>query len=135
MISHIPSMAASFMESFLARVLIVDDDEDIRHNIADILDDLGYQTTSADDGFSALDRIRDRDFDIVLLDYKMPGMDGVELFQEIKKICPAIKAVMMTAWAGSDGAQLALDAGAREVLRKPVDIRELLEIISEPSPS
>jgi DNA-binding NtrC family response regulator len=111
--------------------LIVDDDEDIRTNFADILNDLGYQITTADDGDSALRCVRQHDFDVVLLDYKMPDMDGAALYCEIKKLQPSIAAIMVTAWAGSDGARQALDAGTWEVLRKPVDIPVLLDKLDQ----
>ena len=108
------------------RVLIVDDDEDIQANFADILQEFGYQTTTAGCGQSALEMIREADFDVVLLDYQMPGMDGATLYDEIKKLRPSIAAIMVTAWAGSDGAKRAKEAGTWEVMRKPVNIGELL---------
>ncbi len=108
------------------RVLVVDDDADIRANIADILDDLGYDVMMAADGSSALQCVRDRDFDVVLLDYKMPGIDGATLYTEIKNIRPSIAAIMVTAYAGSDGVKRAMEAGTWDVLQKPVDIAELL---------
>ncbi|WP_182870064.1 response regulator [Stieleria mannarensis] len=113
-----------------SRVLIVDDDADIRSNFADILSDLGYQTTTAEDGAAALRCIRESRFDVVLLDYQMPGMDGASLYREIKKLQPSVAAIMITAWAGSDGAQQAKNAGTWDVLRKPVDIPDLLEKLS-----
>ena len=113
------------------KVLIVDDDADIRSNFSDILGDLGYQTTTAQDGESALECVRNNPFDVVLLDYKMPGMDGASLYSEIKKLQPSIAAIMITAWAGSDGAQQARNAGTWDVLRKPVDIPLLLDKLSE----
>lgn len=112
-------------------VLIVDDDADIRSNLADILGNLGYHTTTAHDGESALQCVRAGQFDVVLLDYKMPGMDGASLYQEIKKLQPSVAAIMVTAWAGSDGAQRARDAGTWDVLRKPVNIPELLDKLAE----
>ena len=108
-------------------ILIVDDDPDIRFNFADILTELGYRISTAADGQTALEQVREQHFDVVLLDYKMPGMDGATLYNEIKKLRPSIVAIMVTAWAGSDGAQRALSAGTWEVLRKPVNIPVLLE--------
>ena len=118
-----------------ARILVVDDDEDIRTNISDILCDLGYQAVTAEDGESALAQVRERDFEIALLDYKMPDMDGATLYSEIKKLRPSIAAIMVTAYAGSDGAKRAMDAGTWDVLRKPVDIRELLEKVKRAAQS
>ncbi len=116
-----------------SRVLIVDDDRDIRANLADILDDAGFCTVTASDGYSALEQMvppeNDQRFDLCLLDFKMPGMDGVELFEHLLKIDPQIRAIMLTAYAGEDGVQRAIDAGTWKVLRKPIDIRELLDSI------
>lgn len=108
------------------RVLVVDDDADIRANIADILSDLGYDVTVAAEGASALQCVREDDFDVVLLDYKMPGIDGATLYREIKRIRPSIAAIMVTAYAGSDGIKQAIKAGTWDVLQKPVNIAELL---------
>lgn len=114
-----------------SQILIVDDDADIRSNFSDILEDLGYQTTTAKDGATALEIVREKSFDVVLLDYKMPGMDGASLYHEIKKLQPSVAAIMITAWAGSDGAQQARNAGTWDVLSKPVDIPILLEKLSQ----
>lgn len=114
------------MNAAVKSLLIVDDDEDIRANIQDILRDQGYRVDTVPDGPTALQLVRNHTYDVVLLDFKMPGMDGVTLYREIKKITPETAAIMITAFAGSTGAQDALDAGTWKVLRKPVDIPELL---------
>lgn len=111
-------------------VLIVDDDDDIRSNVRDILEDLGYRTDEAHDGPSALRLVEERSYDVALLDFKMPGMDGATLYREIKKLRPEIVAIMVTAYAGSDGAQKAKDAGTWRVLPKPVDIPSLLSLVA-----
>jgi DNA-binding NtrC family response regulator len=107
-------------------ILIVDDDADTRSNFTDILSEFGYQITTAEDGESALQLVREKNFDVVVLDYKMPGMDGATLYGEIKKLQPSVAAIMVTAWGGSDGVQRAMLAGTWDVLRKPVDIGELM---------
>ncbi|TWU02457.1 response regulator [Stieleria varia] len=111
------------------RVLVVDDDRDICANIKDILDDLGYLTDTAHDGPSALNLIQQGAYDVALLDFKMPGMNGVELYREIKKLRPDVPAIMITAHAESAGLQQAIDAGTRHILRKPVDFACLLPMI------
>lgn len=108
-------------------ILIVDDDADTRSNFSDILTEFGFRITAAENAEAALRHVRQQDFDVVVLDYKMPGMDGATLYGEIKKLCPSVAAIMVTAWGGSDGVQRAINAGTWDVLRKPVDISELME--------
>ena len=123
------------------RILIVDDDADTLANLADILSDAGYEIVTACDGKIALEEVRICDsaskagqFDLCLLDFKMPGMDGVELLEKIHAEHPKLRAIMITAYAGVDGVQRALAAGTWKVLRKPVDIDSLLELIDEAIP-
>lgn len=110
-------------------VLVADDDSDVRSNMKDILDDLGYRVDTAHDGGSALHLARENSYDVALLDFRMPGIDGVRLFQEIRRIRPGFLAIMVTAFAGAEGIQAATDAGIWKVLRKPVDIAVLLSLL------
>lgn len=114
-----------------ARILIVDDDIDICANVSDILADLGYRTDVAHDAQSALQMINHQTYDVALVDFKMPGMDGATLYSEIRRRQPETVAIMITAYAGSDGAQRALDAGTWRVLRKPLDFSQLLPLIEQ----
>ena len=112
-------------------ILVVDDDDDIRSNVKDILEDLGYRADTAHDGPSALQLVQQNSYDVALLDFKMPGMDGATLYTEIKKIRPEIVAIMVTAYAGSGGVDRAIDAGTWKVLRKPVDVDALLRLVEQ----
>jgi DNA-binding NtrC family response regulator len=112
-------------------ILVVDDDRDICHNLTDILTDLGYNVESAQDGFSALEIVRRQPFDVALLDLKMPGMDGLTLFREIKKQRPETVVLLVTAYAGPTVVEEALTAGAWKVVPKPVDFRRLLQLVDE----
>lgn len=112
-------------------VLVVDDDEDICSNVKDILEDLGYRADTAHDGPSALRLVEQHSYDVALLDFKMPGMDGAKLYAEIKKLRPEIVSIMVTAFAGSDGVEKAKEAGTWKVLRKPVDFENLLSLVNQ----
>lgn len=112
-----------------ASVLIVDDDADTRQNLADILGDLGYRIETAPDGPSALDVIARRPFDIALLDFKMPGMNGLEVYRAIKKQRPETVAIVVSAYTDPVTRKEALDLGVTEVLAKPVDFRHLLGLV------
>ena len=112
-------------------VLVVDDDDDIRCNVRDILEDLGYRTDTAHDGPSALKLVERNSYDVALLDFKMPGIDGATLYAEIKKLRPEVVAIMVTAYAGSDGVEKAKEAGTWKILRKPVDVSALLPLVDQ----
>ncbi|MEM7314239.1 MAG: response regulator [Planctomycetota bacterium] len=113
------------------RVLIVDDDVDICHNVRDILEEFGYRTDMAHDGASAMKLVESERFDVALLDFKMPDTDGATLYEQIKKVQPSLVAIMITAYAGSDGVDRARNAGTWHVLRKPVDFEQLLDLIQQ----
>jgi CheY-like chemotaxis protein len=112
-------------------LLVVDDDVDTCHNLRDILTDLGYHVEIAHDGPSAIEKVRRKHYDVVLLDYKMPGMDGVTAYREIKKLRAGTVAIVVTAYASHATAEEALLAGAWQVLPKPVDFPKLLGLVGE----
>jgi two-component system, NtrC family, response regulator HydG len=113
------------------RILVVDDDPDICANLRDILGDLGYQVDTAHDGPAALDLVKRRPYAIALLDLKLPGMDGLTLYREIKKQRAGIVSLLVTAFAGPATAEEALSAGAWKVLAKPVDFPKLLHFVEQ----
>ncbi len=113
------------------RILVVDDDPDICDNLSDILSDLGYQVDTAHDGPSALELVSRQPYDVALLDLKMPGMDGLTLYREIKKQRAGTVSLLVTAFAGPATAEEALSAGAWKVLAKPVDFSKLLRLVEE----
>jgi CheY-like chemotaxis protein len=114
-----------------ATILVVDDEVDTCRNLSDILTDLGYQVDMAHDGFAALELVRKKDYDIALLDLKMPGMDGLTLYRQLRKICASTVAIVVTAYASKATAEEALAAGAWQVMAKPVDLGRLLPLMDE----
>lgn len=113
------------------RILIVDDEADTCANLSDIFTDLGYEVDTANDGYAALELVKRKAYDIALLDLRMPGMDGVELYRRIREISAGTVAIVVTAYASSDTAKSARAAGAWQVLSKPVNIGQLLGLVSE----
>lgn len=107
------------------RILVVDDDPDICLNLNDILTDRGYQVDVAHNGSSALELVRATPYDVALLDLRMPGMNGLELYREIKKLRAGTVAILVSAYAQGDTTEQALAAGAWRVLSKPLDPAEL----------
>jgi two-component system, NtrC family, response regulator HydG len=112
-------------------ILVVDDDVDTCRNLSDILTDMGYRVDTAHDGPSALELLRRNPYDVALLDYKMPGMDGLTLYREIKKLRAGTVAIVVTAYAGGSTTEEALQAGAWQVLPKPVDFAKLFGLVDE----
>ena len=112
-------------------ILVVDDEIDTCRNLADILEDLGHQVTIATNGEQALQLVRDNAFDVALLDLKMPGMDGLTLYREIRKLRAGTVAIVVTGYASSETVAEARDAGAWQVLSKPVDFARLLPLVDE----
>lgn len=117
------------MKSTNPRLLVVDDVVDICRNYADIFTDMGYDVDIAHDGISALELVRKRPYDLVLLDLNMPGMDGLTLYREIKKLQAGTVAIIVTGYATSAIASEAIAAGAMQVLSKPADLGRLLELM------
>jgi DNA-binding response OmpR family regulator len=113
------------------RILVVDDDRDICRNLGDILTDLGYEVDCAQDGPAALGLVRRRPYAVALLDLKMPGMDGLTLYREIKKRRAGTVALLVTAYASKATTLEALAAGAWKVVSKPVDFAKLLRLVDE----
>ncbi len=114
-----------------ASILVVDDEVDTCRNLSDILTDLGYQVDTALDGFAALELARKKPYDLALLDLKMPGMDGLTLYRELRKLRSSTVAIVATAYAVKATAEEALAAGVWQVLAKPVDLGRLLPLVDE----
>ena len=112
-------------------ILIVDDDASQTRTISLILKRKGYEVATAKDGFEAIERVRERPFDVIFMDIKMPVMNGVEAYKEIKKIRPEAVVMMMTAYAVEELIQEALREGVGGVLYKPIDIESVTALIDD----
>lgn len=111
------------------RILVVDDDEGIRTSLSRVLRSSGHQVRVANDGFHAIEVSREFHPDLVLLDIRMPGMDGVETFEHLRSEAPGLAAIFMTAYATSERSIEAEERGAISVLPKPLDCQRLLKLI------
>jgi len=117
------------MSDYEPYILIVDDESDACQNLSDILTDLGYRVDVALDGGHALELVDRRTYDVALLDLKMPGIDGVELFKRIRELRSETVAIVVTAFAGGTIAEAARDAGADLIVAKPVNLKRLLSLV------
>ncbi|MFO0877093.1 MAG: response regulator [Gemmataceae bacterium] len=114
-----------------ATILVVDDDADTCRNLRDILSDIGYTVDTAHNGSEALEKVRIQPYDVALLDLKMPDMDGITLYREIRKLRSSAVALIVTAFAATGTTEEAIAAGAWRVLPKPVDLRNLLGLVQK----
>ena len=112
-------------------ILIVDDLHSMRMTLGGILEDEGYSVMTAEDGYHAIEAVGQRQFDIIFIDIKMPGIDGVQTFREIKKIDPDAAVVMMTAYSVEELFREAMEEGAYAIIYKPFDINMVIAIIEE----
>ena len=114
------------------RVLLVDDEEQFVINMAKILKVRGFDVSTAFDGYEAVDAIEHEGrFDVVLLDVKMPGLDGIAVLREIKKREPDTEVIMLTGHATLTSGTQAMREGAYDYLMKPCDIEDLTEKLRE----
>lgn len=111
------------------RILVVDDEVDIRDNLSDILTEFGYKVDTAEDAPSALALVERHPYEVALLDLRLPGMDGIELYRRLRERRPATVALLLTAYASPTAAREAIAAGAWRVLSKPIDPSEILRLI------
>src|SRR5438874_3461835 len=109
-----------------ASILIVDDEESIRESLVTLLEMEGYAVETGADGEEGLARIAERPFDLVLLDYALPGMNGMEVLQEIRERDQQLAVIMITAYGTVENAVQAMQSGAANFVQKPWDNEKLL---------
>ena len=110
----------------MAKILIVDDDKGIRKTLRNILEFEKYEVDEAGDGFECLIKLKRENYDIVILDIKMPKMDGMETLDRIQKIKPDIPVVMISGHGTIDTAVEAVKKGAYDFIQKPPDLNRFL---------
>ncbi len=114
------------MSNLAKHVLIVDDDEGIRRSLARIMRRRGYNVETAGDGDSAVELSKSVRPDLWIIDIRMPGIDGIEMFVRVRANDPQASAIFMTADSPSNRVNDALAVGAHAVFAKPLDIDALV---------
>ncbi|PKN26254.1 MAG: hypothetical protein CVU64_18265 [Deltaproteobacteria bacterium HGW-Deltaproteobacteria-21] len=112
-------------------LLLVDDNSDFLDSTKDVLEDAGYLVMTAGNGEEALSLFLDHAFDVVLMDIKMPGLNGVETFLRMKEQDPRVKVVLCTAYSVKDLIQKARQEGVCDILNKPLNLSKLLRLIED----
>jgi len=112
-------------------ILVVDDQLGVRRLMLETFKAEGFSVQTASSGQEALEKIRECPPGLILLDMKMPGMNGLETLREIKKINPAQVVIMMTAYEELEVVAEAVKLGVKEYITKPCDINELKVLVSE----
>ena len=111
------------------KVLVVDDQMGIRILLCEVLQSAGYDTLEAPNGQVAIELSQNKQPDVILLDMKMPGMDGMQILKAIRAAGSSAKIIMMTAYGELDLIREAMELGASSFLTKPFDIEAIREAI------
>jgi DNA-binding response OmpR family regulator len=111
-------------------VLIVDDEKNIRLTLSQALEVLEVETDTAANGEDALSKLKEKEFGLILLDLKMPGMDGMEVLHQVSKIRPDIRIIIITAYGTIESAVEAMKLGAADFIQKPFASEEIRELVS-----
>jgi CheY-like chemotaxis protein len=115
----------------MTRILVVDDDRGSSTVLLKIMTSRGFAVDVANDGVSAIGLIEKNHYDLAILDYEMPGMNGVELFREARKHQADLTGIFVTAHANLNTVFPAIDVGIERVLAKPVDSEEVIRVADE----
>ena len=113
----------------MTRILIVDDERDVIEYLADVVDLGGWQTSSAVNGVEAVLKVMDGGVDAVIMDIRMPKLDGVNALRIMKRIQPDLPVIMLTGQAGQGDMYESTRLGAFTCLMKPVEIDKLIETV------
>lgn len=113
------------------RILVVDDDPEMRALLLDVLSNEGYEVVEAKDGTEAVLALRARKFDVILMDKNMPGPSGLDLLPGFRRVCPWSPIIMMTAFGDVPSYMEAVEKGAMEYLFKPFRMEELKAAIAK----
>lgn len=116
-------------------ILVVDDNVDLLETFAMILKRRGFYVETAENGASAVDKFKEQNFDITLMDIVMPEMNGVDALKKIKEMQPEASVILMTAYSDEDLIKTARDQGAHKIINKPIKIDQLIELIKSAAAS
>jgi DNA-binding NtrC family response regulator len=110
----------------MSKILVIDDERSIRNTLKDILEYEKYSVDLAEDGIKGIEKVKGNSFDVVLCDIKMPGMDGIEVLEQLVQLSPDTPVVMISGHGNIDTAVESIKKGAFDYIEKPLDLNRLL---------
>lgn len=113
------------------RVLIVDDNIGLLTTMSLILRHVGYSVMTAKNGQEAIECVKRNNLQIIFMDIKMPGKNGVDVYKELKRIIPKVPVVMMTGYSRDDLVQEGIEAGVHKIIFKPLDMDYVINLIKK----
>lgn len=112
-------------------ILVIDDDDQLRISFCKLLREENYSVMGAASGEAGVDMVKQQSLDLVILDMRLPGMDGMETFTQIKKMDPKLPVIIVTAYGTTETAIEATKMGAYDYVLKPFEIPEMLNLITQ----
>ncbi len=119
------------MENDKKRILIIEDDDEMRSLLKDFIEEEGYEADSVEKGTYAFRKLMKESFDLIITDIRMPGYSGLEILPELKRLQPGIPIVVITAFGSEEVYRKALSRGANAYLEKPIHFHKLKELIQK----
>lgn len=113
------------------KILIVEDDSFTSEGLKSVLEETGYAVDIAENGLIAVDKLKCNEYHLIITDLMMPVMDGMQLLNRVKDICINIPVIIITAYDNIENMLTAYQFGVVEILDKPFDISELIELVEE----
>ena len=119
------------MPDYQPKIMVVDDDAGMRLTLEAIIEDEGFDVVGAEDGYRAIELAKEVAFDLIFMDIKMPGINGVDAYKELKRIRRTSVVLMMTGFAVEELIKEALAEGAYAVVYKPFEVGQIIDIINQ----
>ncbi|MEW6674625.1 MAG: response regulator [Nitrospirota bacterium] len=113
----------------MQKILVVDDDKDMCRLVSSILEEEGHRVDKAYNSGQAIKRIKAKGYNLIILDYKLPNINGINLLKEIRQIKPSIKVIMLSAYGSPPIKSMAKKLGVYRFIDKPFDLNKLVKIV------
>jgi DNA-binding response OmpR family regulator len=113
------------------KILIVDDEEAIRRLLSQFLVEMGNECDTAMNGQTGFMKVVETHYDFILMDIRMPNMDGIECIKAIRQVDPGVPILIITSFSSQEEVKVGLENGANGIIRKPFDFKELIKVMTE----